>query len=58
MNQLFGEEHAPRLCYRYRRSAEVLYKKPSQLTFSHPHASSKSLDIAVLSIKKAFGDKR
>jgi len=57
MNQLFGEEHSPRLCYRYGRSAEVLIKEPTQLAFSNPHASSKGLDIPVLSIKKPFGDK-
>ena len=39
MNQLFGEEHAPRLRDRDGRGAEVLFKKPAQLTFSHPDAS-------------------
>ena len=58
MNQLFGEEHAPRLCDRDRRRAEVLFKEPAQLTFSHPDASRKGLDSPVLSIKKAFGDQR
>jgi hypothetical protein len=56
MNQLFGEEHAPRLCDRHRRRAEVVFKEPAQLTFSHPYASRKGLDSPILSIKKAFGD--
>ena len=58
MNQLFGEEQAPRLRDRDRRSAEVLVKEPTQLTCSHPYAGSQGLDSALLSIKKAFGDQR
>src|SRR6185503_12155431 len=58
MNQLFSEEHASCLCDRHRRRAEVLFKEPAQLTFTHPHASGKGLDSPVLSIKKAFGDQR
>ena len=58
MNQLLGEEHAPRLRDCDGRGAEVLFKKPAQLAFSHADTSPKGLDSSVLSIKKAFGNER
>ena len=58
MNQLFGEEQAPRLRDRDRRRAQVLFKEPAQLTCSHPEASGQSLERPILSIKKAFGEQR
>lgn len=58
MNQLFGKEHAPRLCDRDRRRAEVFFKEPAQLTFSHSDARRKGVNVPVLSIKKALGDQR
>ena len=56
MDQLFGEQHAPRLRHRHRRCAKMLHEESPQMTFADSQPLGERFHAAVFAIQCTVGN--
>ena len=58
VQQLLGEQHAPRLRDGDRRGAEMLLEQPPQLAAADAQPLGQRLDVGIVAVERAVGDQR